>query len=122
MLELHASGLHTGATAQDRLSVFLNCMLQTGSRAWSGPKGRATSPNAPSSLGWPGVFTCLRGYRALQDGWTPLRLAAWRGHTAIAQLLLAAGADCNAVTSVRVRRTVVGPACDGVQAALASAV
>src|ERR1700750_1088499 len=35
--------------------------------------------------------TALRGYSA--DGWTPLHLAAFFGHTKIAEALLASGAD-----------------------------
>lgn len=36
-----------------------------------------------------------------QNGWTPLRLAAWRGNAIIARRLLAAGAKPNAATAVR---------------------
>ena len=46
----------------------------------------------------------LKQGRAPQDGLTPLFIAAWDGHVALAELLVAKGADKDAMNEVRGKR------------------
>jgi len=47
------------------------------------------------------VCVCLPPFTSVQNGWTVLLYASIRGHTAIVQVLLRAGADKEARDKVR---------------------
>ena len=68
--------------------LFDHCASNTSARtvsgAWVGRRGRV-----------------LTRARASQNGWTPLLIAAYRGHFAVVEHLVAKGADMNAPAMVR---------------------